>query len=412
MDKSCLNSRKRERGNDSFFSTKKAVFASFVTLAFAFVTGVSAQVDFVNQGLITNTNSKFVINGHVINKLEGTITNNGHIYVDGNWTNDNTTNTVFTPGAQGWVHLDGGTQTIGGNLLTHFNKLELASSGIKQLAGVDVEIEDTLALNQNELFAGDNTVFVQSNSVNAITRTSGYVSSTNDGGLSRATNANELYSFPVGSSTGVERFRPVEIKPSTTTTYKVRMANVDATSEGFDRANREATIGDNNQNFYHRISSAAPFAAADVTLYYDPLLDGEFDIMAQWDNLWKNLGEVATTTNYNMNGITKMAHADFSNTPFILSEVAPGIFVANVFSPNGDGNNDVLHVLGTGIDELRFTVYSRWGEKVFESSSVNAGWDGTFKGEPMNVGVFVYFVSGKFKNGEEINKNGNVTLLR
>jgi gliding motility-associated-like protein len=398
------------------FFYKKMYVCTFVVASFAvYVNSAYAQVSFVNQGLITNTNSQFVINGDVTNQLEGTITNDGHLYVRGNWTNDNTSSTVFTPGSQGWVHLDSaiqGSQTVGGNLLTHFNKLELSGNGTKQLGTVDVEIEDTLALNNKEFLAGDNTVFVQSPSTTVITRTSGFVSNTNDGGLSRVTNANEVYEFPVGSSVGTLRFRPVEITPATSTTYKVRMANVDATTEGYDITSKETTIGLNNPNFYHRISSATPYAAADVTLYYDPVTDGEYDIMAQWDNLWKNLGEVATTTNYNMNGITKMGYTNFANTPFILSETAPGIFVANVFSPNGDGTNDVLHVLGNGIEELSFTVYSRWGEKVFETTNVNNGWDGTYKGEPMNVGVFVYFITGKFKNGETIDKNGNITLLR
>lgn len=412
MDSLFSNSRKKY---NHFFIKKMYVYTFIFALSVVFMDDTSAQVSFINQAQITNSNSQFVINGDVTHKLEGTITNDGHFYVRGNWTNDNTSSTIFAPGSQGWVHLDSaiqGSQTVGGNLLTHFNKLELSGNGIKQLGTVDVEIEDTLALNNKEFLAGDNTVFVQSPSTTVITRTSGFVSNTNDGGLSRNTNSSETYAFPVGSSVGTQRFRPVEITPSTSTTFKVRMANVDATSEGFNIANKETTIGLNNPNFYHRISSAAPYAAADVTLYYDPITDGEYDIMAQWDNLWKNLGEVATTTNYNMNGVTKMAYTNFVNTPFILSESAPGIFVANVFSPNGDGSNDVLHVLGNGIDELSFTVYSRWGEKVFETTDVNTGWDGTFKGEPMNVGVFVYFIKGKFKNGETIDKNGNITLLR
>jgi gliding motility-associated-like protein len=72
----------------------------------------------------------------------------------------------------------------------------------------------------------------------------------------------------------------------------------------------------------------------------------------------------------------------------------------------------VLHPLGKGITEIKFTIFNRWGEKVFETNDINGGWDGTYKGEPLNIGVFVYYVWGKLKNGEELTKKGNVTLLR
>ena len=49
---------------------------------------------------------------------------------------------------------------------------------------------------------------------------------------------------------------------------------------------------------------------------------------------------------------------------------------------------------------------------IFESAGVNNGWDGTFKGIPANVGVYVYTVTVRLANGETFIKNGNVTLLR
>ena len=86
--------------------------------------------------------------------------------------------------------------------------------------------------------------------------------------------------------------------------------------------------------------------------------------------------------------------------------------VHNVFSPNGDGRNDILYVDSKGIKSLLFIIYGRWGEKVFESNDVNTGWDGTFRGKPMNPAVFVYYLKASFTNGREIIKQGNVTLIR
>ena len=89
-----------------------------------------------------------------------------------------------------------------------------------------------------------------------------------------------------------------------------------------------------------------------------------------------------------------------------------GIFVANIFSPDGNGENDILFVQGSGVQTMKFVVFNRYGNKVFESSSTEVGWDGTFKGSPANTGVFVYYVRGIFLNGDEFDEKGTVTLIR
>lgn len=88
------------------------------------------------------------------------------------------------------------------------------------------------------------------------------------------------------------------------------------------------------------------------------------------------------------------------------------VFVPNTFTPNGDGNNDVLYVRGYLINELYFAVYNRWGELVFETTDKNKGWDGNYKGRPADVGVLGYYLKAKCPNGKEIFKKGNVTLIR
>ena len=99
------------------------------------------------------------------------------------------------------------------------------------------------------------------------------------------------------------------------------------------------------------------------------------------------------------------------------------IFIPTLFSPNGDWMNDILYVRGSGIDWIQLMIYDRWGEKVFEGGKnevwakegtypANIGWDGTFKGKPMNPAVFVYVLNGVFISGEEIDMKGNITLVR
>lgn len=86
--------------------------------------------------------------------------------------------------------------------------------------------------------------------------------------------------------------------------------------------------------------------------------------------------------------------------------------VPNAFSPGNPGNG-ILKVIRRGDVTLkRFAVYNRWGTKVFETSDINEGWDGTYNGEKQPMGVFVYTVEAVSGSGQSINKQGNVTLLR
>jgi gliding motility-associated-like protein len=87
-------------------------------------------------------------------------------------------------------------------------------------------------------------------------------------------------------------------------------------------------------------------------------------------------------------------------------------FVPNTFTPNGDGQNDVLYARGLKMEEIYFAVYNRWGEKVFDTYDKKVGWDGIYKGRPADVGVFGWYLKVKCYDGTETFKKGNVTLIR
>ncbi len=90
----------------------------------------------------------------------------------------------------------------------------------------------------------------------------------------------------------------------------------------------------------------------------------------------------------------------------------PDIFVPNAFTPNADGNNDVLFVRGRYITALEFKVFDRWGELVFETTDQAKGWDATFKGKPVDPAVFVYWLKVECEGGQTFFKKGNVTVIR
>lgn len=99
-------------------------------------------------------------------------------------------------------------------------------------------------------------------------------------------------------------------------------------------------------------------------------------------------------------------------TVYELNCAEPDIFVPNTFTPNGDGNNDVLYVRGLPITELLFRVFDRWGEKVFETDDRSEGWDGTFKGREVDPAVYVWYLDATCADHRSIFMKGNVTVVR
>ncbi|NJK82455.1 MAG: T9SS type B sorting domain-containing protein [Saprospiraceae bacterium] len=89
----------------------------------------------------------------------------------------------------------------------------------------------------------------------------------------------------------------------------------------------------------------------------------------------------------------------------------PFVFVPNVFTPNSDGNNDLLYVRGFNIDRVHFRVFNRWGELVFETRDLSQGWDGLFRGEIAEGRVFGYIAEIECFGGERTTLQGNCYFI-
>lgn len=92
--------------------------------------------------------------------------------------------------------------------------------------------------------------------------------------------------------------------------------------------------------------------------------------------------------------------------------VCGDFFIPNVFSPNGDGLNDNVNIHGFCIATFNLRIFNRWGELVFQTTDKTLGWDGSFRGKPMDTGVFVYSVDGITIENKPFSQKGNITLLR
>ena len=89
------------------------------------------------------------------------------------------------------------------------------------------------------------------------------------------------------------------------------------------------------------------------------------------------------------------------------------ILMPTGFTPNGDNVNDEFRPFNKIFDELRLSIYNRWGQKIYEESGVDLSWDGTFDGKYQETGVYIYDLEFSFI-GEERTRfyQGNVTLIR
>jgi gliding motility-associated-like protein len=91
----------------------------------------------------------------------------------------------------------------------------------------------------------------------------------------------------------------------------------------------------------------------------------------------------------------------------------PDIYVANAFSPNNDGKNDVFLPIPVGIKDLGyFRVFNRWGQLMFYTKTLREGWDGRFAGLEQPTGVYTWMVEATTQDGRKIAKKGTVTLIR
>ncbi len=95
------------------------------------------------------------------------------------------------------------------------------------------------------------------------------------------------------------------------------------------------------------------------------------------------------------------------------------VFIPSAFSPNGDGTNDDFYVFaGTGVVEIKqFSIFSRWGELIYNINNIQpndraASWNGEFKGERLNPGVFVYLIEIEFADGKTFIYKGDITLMK
>ncbi len=96
----------------------------------------------------------------------------------------------------------------------------------------------------------------------------------------------------------------------------------------------------------------------------------------------------------------------------------PNAFVPNDGGPTGgyyssrtDIESEVFHPVWSGVTEYNLRIFTRSGLMIFETNDINIGWDGYYKGQKVDPGVYIWKVRGIFKNGDPFVQAGDITLL-
>lgn len=114
---------------------------------------------------------------------------------------------------------------------------------------------------------------------------------------------------------------------------------------------------------------------------------------------------------------TLVIYNTFSTSGYYIE--FPNAFVPNTNGPSGgyytpksDEGSQIFHPVFSGVTGYQLRIFSKIGMLIFESNDVNYGWDGYYKGQLCDPGVYIWKVRGNFMSGEQFTKVGDVTLLK
>ena len=364
-----------------------------------------------NTGNVENAGDLDIDYSYINNGVSTGFTSNTGVYtIGGDWENNN----QFIAD-NSTVHLYNSDKLITGTAVTDFYTLIL--TGGSKLMTIDASAV-VLDLGTDHLLTDENVMLVNNPDPLALIYSTGYVSSRGDGHLQRKTNSTSVYSFPLGSSTGDFRLRPLDFIPSDNedNIFGARLANNDATLDGYNLQDKSDLVGNLNSSYYHNIYHNSGNSPVDITFYYDPSTDENFQTIGYWYNQWNTLDNVSNGgSNAGFESLVLSNFDDFSDRPFILANKNDFLYVPNSFTPNNDGKNDLLTISydEEKLHSFSFLVFDRWGNLVLEEYQPNFSWDGSSKGQTLPEGAYVWKMNYQEKGkAVVVEKLGHVFILK
>lgn len=203
--------------------------------------------------------------------------------------------------------------------------------------------------------------------------------------------------------------------PTTNVSYTVNVSNGDCmatkTVKVFVIPNSPLTVSANPDTIIigetSQLLASSQFGASNWSWVTDPTLS---DL-----NIRNPVAKPTETTTYFVSGTGNNGCPVNGQVTVVVRNPScedPYVFLPNAFSPNGDGNNDVLKLEGADIQEVTWIIYDRWGEKLFQADSVDDAWDGIYLGKTLPPDTYAFYLRVSCVGGRESIRKGNVTLLR
>lgn len=143
------------------------------------------------------------------------------------------------------------------------------------------------------------------------------------------------------------------------------------------------------------------------------IIDSQIDIQGTLEGntisiKWENPGLYTIIAQYSNENC-------FSQTELeVVVEGCPDvtIYVPSAFTPNGDTYNDVFKAYGENIEEFHMEIFNRWGESIFQSDSLEEGWNGFYNTQVCQDDIYVYQIIYRGKNHPFKNIMGKVLLMK
>ncbi len=171
-------------------------------------------------------------------------------------------------------------------------------------------------------------------------------------------------------------------------------------------------VADTEIQFYDKSSVASPGFLTEWFWQFGDKLGGYATI--QNPIYYYNVQNESDTGDYIVSLQVKTNH-DCKDTAENVLTIKPDItvYIPNSFTPNriGPSRNNQFFVVAQSYDAINIKIFNRWGEKLYESTDANEGWDGTYMGNNVPDGVYVYLVEAEAW-GKKYRYYGTITLLR
>lgn len=161
-----------------------------------------------------------------------------------------------------------------------------------------------------------------------------------------------------------------------------------------------------------------------AVVYLEPIVQGGDLLSADWYISERHISEALTVAylvekdDWLYFESTNVLYCVSIDSVFIRSIVDIDIYIPNIFTPDGDGINDIFNIGASNtVVQSQLSIYDRWGNSIYVGDvttdrNIETGWDGTYAGKRVEEGTYVYVVSVEFINGTSEIYTGSINLLR